>query len=240
MAKTGKRFQIDPEFRRVILSDPEIILSDRDVMQALTSANLPGLGENVVDIRGIALDRLETRLKRLEDTHRSVIAAAYENLSSSNQVHRAVLKLLGPDRFEAFLKVLSTDVADILRVDAIRLVLETSEGEADPTIARLAPVLVTREPGFAHRYTGAPQGTGERHIRVTLRQINSETDDLYGDQAAWIQSEACLTLDLGDGRLPGLLALGSEDPHQFKQGQGTDLLGFFGEAFQSCMHRWLA
>ena len=65
--------------------------NDRDVMRALITANDRQMGGNIVDMRGIAMERLENRLDRLEDTHRSVIAAAYENLSGTNQVHRQLI-----------------------------------------------------------------------------------------------------------------------------------------------------
>jgi uncharacterized protein YigA (DUF484 family) len=34
--------------------------------------------------------------------------------------------------------------------------------------------------------------------------------------------------------------MGAEDPHQFKPGQGTDLLAFFGGVFERAMRRWLS
>src|SRR6056297_1911071 len=71
------------------------------------------MGKNIVDLRGIAMERLEARLDRLEDTHRNVIAAAYENLAGTNQFHRAVLRLMDAGRFEGFLDDLKGDVADI-------------------------------------------------------------------------------------------------------------------------------
>ncbi len=91
---------IEPNLRNIILARPERLLEDRDVMNALVAANERAMGANVVDLRGIAMQRLETRLDRLEDTHRSVIAAAYENLAGTNQVHRAILQLLEPQSFE--------------------------------------------------------------------------------------------------------------------------------------------
>ena len=48
------------------------------------------------------------------------------------------------------------------------------------------------------------------------------------------------TLDFGTGRLPGLLVMGSEDPHQFTPQQGTDLLAFFAGVFERAMRRWLS
>ena len=69
--------------REQILQDPARVLEDRDIMRALISADEASRGGNVVDLRTIALERLEARLDRLEDTHRHVIAAAYDNLAST-------------------------------------------------------------------------------------------------------------------------------------------------------------
>ncbi len=39
--------------------------------------------------------------------------------------------------------------------------------------------------------------------------------------------------------MPGMLAMGSEDPHMFHPNQGLDLLAFFAAAFERTMRRWL-
>ncbi|MEJ1991539.1 MAG: DUF484 domain-containing protein, partial [Maritimibacter sp.] len=80
---------ITDELREKLISQPETILEDHDLMRALVSANDRSMGGNIVDMRGIAMERLENRLDRLEDTHRSVIAAAYENLAGMNIIHRS-------------------------------------------------------------------------------------------------------------------------------------------------------
>ena len=89
--------KLDETLRSAILAKPDAILDDHDVMHALIAANEKAMGGNIIDLRGIAMERLESRLDRLEDTHRSVIAAAYENLAGTNQVHRAILRMLDPD-----------------------------------------------------------------------------------------------------------------------------------------------
>ena len=124
--------QMDAEIRAKIMSDPEALLEDKDIMSALVAANETTMGGNIVDLRGIAMERLEARLDRLEDTHRSVIAAAYENLAGTNQIHRAVLRMMDATQFEVFLSDLTGDVADTLRVDVMRLVLESEEADPDP------------------------------------------------------------------------------------------------------------
>jgi uncharacterized protein YigA (DUF484 family) len=229
---------IEQDMRDRIIAEPESVLEDLDVMRALIAANERTMGTNIVDLRGIAMERLETRLDRLEDTHRSVIAAAYENLAGTNQVHRAILQMLDPLSFQEFLQSLAGDVAQTLRVDSIRLVLESVQSADDPALRKLGEVLYVAEPGFIADYIAGGRNVPLRP--VTLRQVAPQSDVLYGEKAGWVRSEALLRLDFGNGRLPGMLVMGSEDPHHFKPTQGTDLLAFFAGVFERTMRRWLS
>ena len=221
-----------------ILEHPQRVLEDPEMMRALIEANERTLGSNIVDLRGIAMARLEARLERLEDTHRSVIAAAYENLSGTNQIHRAILRLLEPADLMSFIVDLNGEVAEILKVDQVRLILEGDAAEAGAGLAPIADVLSVREPGFVDHYI--TQGRDAPARKVTLRQMNEGDRGLYGSEGVWVRSEACLKLQFGPGAAPGLLCLGAEDPHLFAASQGTDLLTFFAGAVERAMRRWLA
>ncbi|MEO0358459.1 MAG: DUF484 family protein, partial [Pseudomonadota bacterium] len=91
--------------------------------------------------------------------------------------------------------------------------------------------------GFVMTYlqNARPRATS----KVILRQVQPDNDLIYGEYAGVVQSEACLKLDFGPGMLPGLLVLGSDDPHQFSPSQGTDLLTFLASVFERAMRRWL-
>lgn len=230
--------KLEAQLREAIIAMPETVLDDKDVMRALIAANEKSMGGNIVDLRGIAMERLESRLDRLEDTHRSVIAAAYENLAGTNQIHRAILRMLEPVDFEVFLRDLGGAVAEILRVDAAVLVLESGDGDAEGVVQRLGDVLRVTQPGFVDDYL--THGRGGQARQVTLRQVQSASETVYGRSSDWIRSEACLKLDFGKDRLPGLLVMGAEDPHQFSPQQGTDLLMFFAGVFERAMRRWLS
>jgi len=224
--------------RDVILKDPSIVLNDPEVMRSLVATNDRQTGRNVVDLRGVAMDRLENRLDRLEDTHRSVIAAAYDNLAGTNQIHRAVLKILEPLSFEGLIKVVHAELPAIMRTDFARLILESQSVDVPTPLRGYEEIVLTVPLGYTGAYVNSQRNRHDR--KVTLRQIRPDNYDIYGDAVDWVASEACLKLDFGPKTSPGMLIFGSEDPHQFVAAQGTDLLTFFTTAFERTVRKWLA
>jgi hypothetical protein len=225
--------------RALILGNPALILEDQELLRALLQADRTAAGRNVVDLRGVLVERLEDRLDRLEDTHREVLAAAYDNVAGTNQIHRACLALLDAQDFPAFLTVLTRDLPATLGVDLIRLALETpaaAPGGPGPE-GPLHEAVVTLPDGGADIYVTLGRGVCAR--RVTLRRLARASPDLYGAHAERVRSEAVLRLDLGPGRLGGLLVFGSFEPHRFDADQGTDLVSFFGGVFERSLRRWL-
>lgn len=228
------------EIRDRILRDPGLILEDHALMRALLAADRSASGRNVVDLRGVLVERLEDRLDRLEDTHREVLAAAYDNVAGMNQVHRACLALLEPADFAGFLEVLTREVPPTLAVEVIRLALEApdvpmGEGIGPEGVFRDAVVALPAQ--GADAYVTQGKGVGAR--RVTLRRLRSASPTVYGATAGAVRSEAVLRLDLGGGRPGGLLAFGAIDPDRFHQDQGTDLLDFFAGVVERSLGRWL-
>lgn len=213
------------EVRAELLARPDAVFADRDVLRALVAANDATLGDNVVDMRGAAMRRLEERLDRLENTHQSVVAAAYENLAGTRLVHRAVLALLAAQDADDLDALLSGPLAEALGVDRAVLVLE---GGRDPGAGGLRRA----EPGWIAHYL-APGGR-ETPRRVTLRAAQG---GIYG--ADFDGSEACLALDLGPTRLPALLCLGVGDSRHYQAGQGTDLLEFLAAVAEIAVARVL-
>ena len=228
------------ELKGEILKDPALILDDPEVMRALLNSDDDAKGNNVVDLRGAFVSRLEERLVKLEDTHRTVIAAAYENLAGTNQIHRAILALLDAETFEDFLAAMKKDVANILAVDVIRLCLESDKADGGTAIGPEGPlkstVIALPANGVSAYITGG-RSTAAR--QVTLRLASDAKDAIFGPSNV-VQSEAVLRIDLGAGNLPGLVAFGSHDAKRFSADQGTELLAFFAETLERIMRRWVA
>ncbi|MEM9710003.1 MAG: DUF484 family protein [Pseudomonadota bacterium] len=228
---------LGPELRQQLLDAPDVILEDEDLMRALIAADSAADGANVVDLRDVAMDRLERRLLRLEETHHSVISAAYDNLTGTHQIHQAVLALIEHQEFDEFIRSLATEVTDHLRVAKIHLVLESADPGANDALDEVGDVVRTVEPGFVDAYMGNLPDF--EPSKVVLRRVVPGEGQLYGPSAHWVASEACLRLDIGLSRYPAMLVLGTDDPYQFSPSQGADLMAFFGGAFERLMRRWL-
>jgi uncharacterized protein YigA (DUF484 family) len=164
-----------------------------------------------------------------------VISTAYENQTGMNTVHRAVLSLLEPMDFEGFLENLETTVAPILRVETLRLVMEPGGTLPEPESS--GPLVIV--PEGTHRRADLGRAADAARRRYRAARAAAETLPIHGEARAPIRSEALLPLDLGPGRRPALLLMGSADTGRFNPAQGTDLLRFFGQAFRLVLLSWL-
>lgn len=218
-----------PDWRARALREPEAILEDPEVMRALVAADDRRRGGNVVDMRGLAMSRLEDRLSKLEDAHRTVIENACENLAGTNQVQRAVLALLDSAGRDDLLAAMTGTVPGMLRVESARVVLEGSAAGDGP----VHPAVACRAPGTIRALTGAAPDAPLRP--VTLRDGVSVDPSLHAVRG--IRSEALILLDLGGGRHSALWLLGSTDGALFRPGQGTDLLAFLGGCAERLLRR---
>jgi len=227
--------QAEDILRDIITKNPRIVLDAPDVMRALLAAHDETLGQNIVDLRSVAMQRLEAQLGRLEETNRSVIAAAYDNLAGTQQIHRALLKIMEPTDFGGFLTMIGAEMVDILRIDYACLILETQNQSPDLNLAALGPVVKPAPLGFVAHYLSQ-----NLEAKVTLRTVTHQDGFVYPEAIGPVGSEACLQLDFGAGTLPGLLVLAAKDAEQFSPAQGTDLLTFFATIFERALRRWLA
>lgn len=229
------------DLRDTILRDPNAILNDREVMRALVSADDAAKGDNIVDLKTAVVQRLEERLDQLEGHHKTILSAAYDNIASTNHLHRAVLAALEPNSFAEFLEFLDGGLADVLNVTMAKLCMETAHvTERDIPALREEfgkGVVFLREGEVDHYIT---LGREVEPRLITLRQIKRGITKIHDEHADHIRSEALLKLDLGTGNRVGLLALSSRDTDQFSPAMGTDLLVFFGGVFERILQRWLA
>ena len=220
--------------RDLILSEPQIILHDRDIMRALVAASDSEQGANVVDLRGVAINRLEHRLSALEDTHRAVLSAAYDNVASTNQIQRAALIALEARDWNSFVALSGTEFREVLGVAEIRICLESDRILNDSVTN---PQVVTLEPGGIDDYVSKGSMTLPRS--VVLRRVHASDAAVYGKLETEVRSEAVIRIDTGRKGMAAMIVLGSADPNQFVPSLKPDLLRFLGQVLGRMFERWL-
>lgn len=211
------------DIRDRLLADPGAVLDDRDVMRALLASHGADQGENVVDIRARAMQALEDRLDRLETTHDSVIAAAFDNQNGVAIVHRAVIALLESVDLDDLVGSLQSDIAPILRIETLRLIVE-----AEPAMSKLPEDVYIAPEGAVDRIVAAGR-RAPRGDDIVLRPASPITQPIHGRAVA---SEALLPLDLGARRPRAMIIMGSAETARFLPSHGTDLLRFFAQVFR--------
>jgi uncharacterized protein YigA (DUF484 family) len=217
--------------RSLIVADPDLVLGDDQVMRRLIGERN---GERqVVDLRDRLVERLERRLEKMVAHHRTVVAAAYENVAGTQQVHRAVLALIEPPDLPSFLYRLTHEVPRTLGLEEARLCLEADVDAVGPAENLGADgdgrVLALPEGTVADYMALDGLGSDGAAEPVVLREAGSEAELIFGESNP-VQSEALMRLDVAGS--PGMLAFGSSDPHKFDPGHGTDLLVFLAAAVE--------
>ena len=224
--------------RAKLLADPSIILDDQELMDSLLAATDIKLDTNVVDLRHVAMNRLSDKLGDLEGTHQSVVAAAYQNLLGTKQIHQGVIQLLDKKNLDEFVISLKSDLLRILSVDCIFILFEKPDGYIGPQIPTdYGPTIQTVMPGFVNTYI--TQGGLTELSKVKLRKATSVTNQLFESAPFKVRSEACVKLNLNGNQIVGMIAFGSNDENFFEPGQGTDLLKFFACVCEKVLERWL-
>ncbi len=220
--------------RALLLSEPQLVLHDPDIMRALVAASDAERGENVIDLRGVAINRLESRLTALEKTHDAVLAAAYDNVASTNQIHRAVLAALEAKDWNSFVAIANCEFREILNVAEVRLCLEA--GEVSSRTKAEPPVMIL-EPGAIDRYVATESMATARS--VVLRRISQADPMVYGEVERRVHSEAVLRIDAGKTGPQAMVLLGSNNPEQFVPSLKPDLLDFLGQVLGRMFQKWL-
>ena len=230
---------MDDKLREEILAKTQEILNDEMLLRALIEASDKNLGSKIVDLRSVAMQKMDGELKKLKRSNQQVIATAYENLVGMKQVHQVVLKSLEQNNFDEFITNLDTEACDILRVDCIKLGLEThySLQNTEKNDSKLFELLDLYPVDFVDTYIS--QGENNGTDDVVLRPTPKGSEQVYGKLSKNLKSEGCIKLKIGNEKIIGILALASKEREKFTAQQGVELLKFMGSVFERRISHWL-
>ena len=230
---------MEDQLREEILVKAHEILNDETLLRALIEASDKNLGSKIVDLRSVAMQKMDGELKKLKRSNQQVIATAYENLVGMKQVHQVVLKSLEQNNFDEFITNLDTEACNILRVDCIKIGLETHSSlqNNEKYDSKLSKLLDLYPVNFVDTYIS--QGENNNTDDVILRPTPKGSEQLYGKVSKNLKSEGCIKLKIGNKKIIGILALASKEREKFTAQQGVELLKFMGSVFERRISHWL-
>jgi len=207
---------------------PDFVQRHPAVLRAMIPPTIDR-GRGVVDFQRFMVSRLQSDVDQLGLEKTALIHTARANAQSQSRMHDAVLALIEARSLGQLIEILTGDLAVMLDVDVIAMAVEAT-GADIPRVAASGIRIV--EEGAVSRWLGRRD--------VVLRGGITGDPAIYGAAAAGlVQSEALLRLSVSQTTPVGLVAFGSREPGLFKEGQGTELIAFFGGVLQRLIRAWL-
>lgn len=167
-------------------------------------------------------ERLKGVQRRLDD----LLAVARDNDRLAERLHQLTLELMEAGSLEAVLFSLKDELRNNFQTDAVAVRLF---GEGDDHAEWIRP----NHPELQRLFSNVLRDPRPVCGRLTREQL----EFLFGDTATAIGSTALIPLI--DGRLLGLLAIGSYQPDRFHSGMGTVFLRQLGATLGRATRRYL-
>ncbi len=114
--------------RRYLLDHPEFFDQNTDLLRALTPVQQFPDSE-VIDLQQFVVGRLRNDVSKLQTAQGQIIDASRANLRAQSEVHEAVLAILAADSFERMINTITSDLADLLRLDVVSLCVEAANND---------------------------------------------------------------------------------------------------------------
>ena len=218
-----------------LIDNPEFIMDDIDILNSLLSSIPKQTGKNIVDLRGVFSERLEEKYSALEQTHKSVVAAAHANINTVKSINQAVLKILEVKNLSDLLKILDTDIKSIFNLSDIFFCLDNIEPLSESWPDHRCLLLMNE--GECCRYINLQPGQVPAK-NVLLRRVKSSEKFVDKSNRSTL-SEAVISLTLSDSKEVCLLVMGSSNPEYFNPNQASDLLSFFARVLERHVNNFL-
>ncbi len=212
--------------RGFLMENPDFLVDNADLMEELVSPELR-TGNGVQDFQHYRTARLQEDYDDLKAEHEDLIDLLQENLQRQDRMNAAILALMDAPDFTATLSLIGHDFAALLDQEAVGFFLEAGGwldvGDYDGL--KVVP------PGVVNRWINGRD--------VMLEEVPYGLEDLYGDTAPNIRSQALVRLVIREGLPHGLLALGHTDPMHYATDLATEQIETLGGVVGRCLGRWL-
>lgn len=217
----------EAEVKAWLTQNPGFLQKHPDMCEVMLPPK-ENMGRGIADFQHYMVQRLKKDKDAVLETTRDLIEVSRVNMNSVTRIQEAALKLLEARNFVEFVQVITMDLASILDVDVSVMVVETN-GQDVPNI-------------HASGIRVVPSGTINQWMQGQQTILQSDiqgTEAIYGGAARLVRSQAVLRVDISMKTPPAVLCFGSRDPEMFRDGQGTELVGFLARVVERCFRLWL-
>ena len=197
------------------MADPGVILNDTELLLALSKHAKRDLGKDVIDLRDVAVRRLETQLNASKEQHQILLEVLSENFDSALRIINLMLVLLKSRDLDELFHKLLTKVPQAVDVDYVRFVQLTGKSSPPPLVDTTSLAIKNITHAKLEAYLGV-QVQDIYDNKVSLRSIAGGDQNIYGNIADQVRSEAIIDLSMDsdfDFTLT-FLVLGSTAPEQ--------------------------
>jgi uncharacterized protein len=228
-AKAAKPSEITEEQVRAFLkANPDFLKKNLDIVTELSPPE-QNLGNGIIDFQHYMLKNLQKDSKALKGRYELLIDFCRDNMSVQNQVHHAVLRLIGARNLEQLLEVVTQDLVSLFDVDVVRLAMESEmSGQYDTYYSEQNySGIVFIDPGTVDEALGQKKN-------VLLVEDSGEAppfgfEQIFAECSGLVNSCALLRLDLERAERHVILAFGVRYKDRFHPGQGIELLNFLAQ-----------
>jgi len=217
----------DKDILEWLKANPSFLQRHPDILEHLNPP-MENMGRKVADFQHYMVQRLKKDKDAITSTTRDLIEVSRVNMNSVTRIQEATLKLLEARNFIQFIQAITMDLGTILDVDMAVLVVESSGSEI-PNI-------------HASGIKVVPAGTIDQWMSGETVMLQSDiqgSEAIYGGGARLVRSQAVLRVDISMQTPPAVLCFGSRDPEMFRDGQGTELIGYLARVVERCFRQWL-
>jgi len=219
----------DDEVKAYLRDNRDFLLKNPKVLSILKAPGQSS-GDTVADFQQAMVERLRKDKAEILSLQKELVENARANMSNQSRIHSAILVLLEAENFTDFVQTITQDFPVLLGVDVTTLALETGSSINVPAVDHQGLRII--EPGTVTAHLG------EGGYGLLLDNMRG-TEDIFGEGAGLVRSQALLRLDIGPGFPKGMLCFGARDPELFQADQGIEQISILSQVVERHIRTFL-
>lgn len=214
------------EVRSFLLENPDFLEENGELLDALLPLDQKE-GEGIQNFQRYRFAKLQDDFVALKAENEDLMDLMQEHLQRQNRINMALLALMDAPDFASTVMLIGQEFPALLDQEAVGFFLEAGGWLEKGDYNGLQVVA----PGLVGRWLGGRDSV--------LEETMPASQDIFGDKASAVHSQALVRVVIREGLPPGLLALGHRDPVHYATGLATEQVECLAGVVERCLRKWL-